>query len=404
MSNYSTNFIPNKSIPFQRKKGTSLSPARVKDIILDETHPEYLKYGGGQALGAIKYELIDRTSSEEDTQELPIAYPLNNVVRVYPLINEIVLLEVATNAISSVAEKKSNPDLRLSLKNDNENESRFKLNAKKVYYTTVVGIWNNPNNNAIPEFDEKLNLGKGVEEKSVNPRKPQPGDILIEGRLGQSIRFTGYDPKRELSKNQDGNGKPLTIITNGQEETPNGFQFLSENPNKDKSSIYLTSDHQIAIKQARDKYEAVNEPPIRSDQYKGAQIIVSSGRLLFNAREEDINLVSSKLTTISSKEIGLDADDYIGLDAKKIYLGRRARELEIQPVIMGESLEVFLYQLCNNLKKLARTLESAVTPDRQPLLGVNIAGKILRADTDSLMSQINPGGQSQLKSRKVFTE
>lgn len=412
MSRYSTDFIPNKSVPFQRSSGTSLVPARVKDIILDRTHPEYSRLGEGEAIGAVKYELIGRTTISDDTSELPTAYPINNTVRVYPLINEIVLLEVATSIAEISEEGDSERDPVQSVLSDNfgnlgankEPNLTLKANAKKIYYTTIVGLYNAPNHNAFISSDEKKFFGEGVEEKSINPRKPFPGDVIIEGRLGQSIRMTGYDTKREISKNSDGNGEPLTVITNGQASTDNGFDSLVEDPNIDKSSIYLASNNQIAIKQARDRYEAVNEPPLRADQYKGAQVIISSGRLYFNAREEDINMTSKNLMTVSANEIGLDAEEYIGLDAKKIYLGRRARELEAQPVIMGESLEVFLNQLLKDLQSMARLMSKAETYEKEPIPTVRIAGRVLKAKMDSLLSQINPGGKSQLKSRKVFTE
>ena len=42
---------------------TGLTPVRVIDIILDENHPEYVKYGNSNSIGAIKFTYIDRKIS-----------------------------------------------------------------------------------------------------------------------------------------------------------------------------------------------------------------------------------------------------------------------------------------------------------------------------------------------------
>ena len=67
-------------------------PARVVDIILDDTHPEWTDQGEMEALGAIKFRLIGEDQSEEDPLELDTAFPLSTNFKIYPLLNEIVML------------------------------------------------------------------------------------------------------------------------------------------------------------------------------------------------------------------------------------------------------------------------------------------------------------------------
>ena len=67
----------------------------VLDVILDESHPEYDKYGRNKCIGGIKYAPVDRRVSTSDTTTLPIAYPLNASIRTLPLVNEIVLISYA---------------------------------------------------------------------------------------------------------------------------------------------------------------------------------------------------------------------------------------------------------------------------------------------------------------------
>ena len=359
--------------------------ARVKDIILDTSHEEAEKYGGENAIGVIKYEVVGRNYNYDDTEQLPAAFPLNNTVRVFPLLNEIVLIQSAP--AKEVKEESS------------------KRIAEKQYYTQIVGLWNAPNHNASPsKDDDTLDLGENVEElKDINPMQPFPGDILVEGRQGQSIRMSGYKSDKGILTDDSNNGLPLTIFSNGQEDVGDGLQHIIENVNEDYSSIYMTSDHRVPLEQVRDKYEALVNAPIRSDQYKGTQVVVNAGRLFFNAKEEDINMSTENIFSVTAKEAGIDAETSVGLDAEKIYLGGRAKK-ELQPVILGDSLEGWLNQLLEELKRVAKAMQKAKTVDMKPIPKLNVEGFVLESVTDSLMSQINPGGKSILKSRKVFTE
>jgi len=182
--------------------------ARVKDIILDTSHEEAEKYGGENAIGVIKYEVVGRNYNYDDTKQLPAAFPLNNTVRVFPLLNEIVLIQSAPT------------------KEIKEEES--KRIAQKQYYTQIVGLWNAPNHNASPsKDDDNLDLGENVEElKDINPMQPFPGDILVEGRQGQSIRMSGYKSDKGILTDDSNNGLPLTIFSNGQEDVGDGLQHI----------------------------------------------------------------------------------------------------------------------------------------------------------------------------------
>ena len=78
--------------------------------------------------------------------------------------------------------------------------------------------------------------------------------------------------------------------------------------------------------------------------------------------------------------------------------------LESQPVILGNSLEVYLQLLINALKGMTDTLITAKTVDLKPLPSVNLKAQITSKLLQTLLDEINPGGESSLKSKKVFTE
>lgn len=383
MNKFSSNLIVSDSN--STSTGTYGKPVfgRVKDIILDEAHPEFQKYN---TTGVIKFETIGRylDTKKAGTAELPEAYPLSSNIRHYPLINEIVILTVGADNTAPVKDSRNS--------------------ATTIYYQNIISIWNNPNHNGLPsDYEKDLFLGTDIEEiQKIKELQPYPGDIIIEGRQGQSIRLSGYKSDLNALTDSENNGDPFMIISNGHQGKEN--KPTLEDINKDKSSIYLTSNHTVPLEQIRDKHDSLNTNPVLSNSYKGSQIIVNSGRLIFNAKEEDINFTSNNTFSISSKNVGIDAVESIGLDADKIHLGKQARILESEPVILGDSLETWLFTLTNMLSSLADSCARATTPTGGPVLSLIEVAPQLKAIINSLNQGINPGGNSRLKSKKVYTE
>lgn len=384
--NFSNNFIE------QEKTSTGINtsefiPARVVDIILDESHPEWNKFGGPSALGAVKYKVLGLsidTETLEDVKALPIAFPQHSSIKNLPLKNEIILIQSSTDNLQA------------------SSRETFKIS----YYTTILSIWNHPHHNALPEKGvTEVDLGKDIPElTTVNPKQPFPGDLLIESRLGTSLRFSGYKHSSNIFTDDDNNGSPFLIFTNGQATQDNSFTPIVEDINKDLTSLYVLSNHTAPLVQVRSKADTHKIKPVKADTYKGNQVIVNSGRLFFNAKEESILFSSKEAFSATSKTINLDGEDYIGLDAKKIYLGKNALTFESQPIILGDSLEVFMHTLLTELSALADVLSKAKTIDQKPLPSVNLRGVITKAVIEGLKKQINPGGGSTLKSKKVFSD
>lgn len=359
---------------------TALTLVRVKDIILDESHPEYETFGKSESIGVIKYAPIDRNVDSGDTVELPPAYPLYHSTKTCPLVNEVVFI------LSGIrAEKKD---------------------TQVTYYLSPVSIFNETNFNAsfdtldnsnrIPKYDFPVNEKK-------RPLHPFHGDTILQGRNGQSIRLAGAKSPSNPFSNDTNNGKPLTIISNGHVDELTSNLYI-EDINKDDSSIYLTSDHIIPLEQERTKYLGLGTKPISTQNYKGKQVLVNSGRLVFNAYEDDILLTSKNNISLSSKYTSIDAVDAIGVDAKKIYLGEKALRFELQPVLLGNQVEIFFDILLGALQSLASAMKGAKTIDQKPIPRLNVNGYTLEASIKGLQNQINPNGESLLKSKKVFTE
>jgi len=358
----------------------TLTLVRVKDIILDESHPEYHKYGKQESIGVIKYVPLDRFTDTSTTSNLNVAFPLNQSTKTLPLFNEIVYIVEGIRADSK--------------------------DAKTTYYFSPVSIFNDVNHNASYDILDNSNLTPGYEfplNENKRPLYPFHGDTIIQGRHGQSIRLTGAKSFSNPYVNDSNTGQPLTIISNGHTEVGLNELYI-EDINQDDSSIYLTSDHLIPIEQTRVKFLGVEKRPILGKNYKGKQIILNSGRLVFNAYSNDIILTSENNTSISSKFVSIDGVETVGLDAKKIYLGERALRFELQPVLLGNQTELFLDVLLGALGSLADALKGARTVDQKSIPRLNLLGYSFEATIKGLQNQINPNGESLLKSKKVFTE
>ena len=122
----------------------------------------------------------------------------------------------------------------------------------EYYYYPPINVWNNSSGNPLPSEPDiqltngELPLGEYTTEDKIMSTKnmlPFEGDMIIEGRFGNSIRFGSSTPrgKNNWSEN-DSEGDPITIISNGQ--IPQGSAAI-ENINGDASSIYLTSNQNI---------------------------------------------------------------------------------------------------------------------------------------------------------------
>lgn len=370
--------------------GVTVTYGRVVDVILDENHPEYKNRGGGISINGVFYKPLSSNASEKSLTQLPFAYQQGAQIKVVPLIGEIIRVSP------------------LPIPSDND------FNGKtRKYYTNILNIWNNANNNFYPDIDNNSDIdftqqNKFIELGNINPIASSPGDVQIEGRQGQSLRFSGGKSLSNPWTDDNNIGKPLIILSNGQKETKEGFSLIGEDINEDSSSIYLVSDHQVPLIQASEKRDAWNVPPVKADQFKGNQVIINGGRLYFNAKENDIQLSSiSSIGLNTEGTVNIDSKDYICLDSPQIFLGAQARTSprnRKEPLILGNQLEAFLEILLNMLEGIADDMATAVTGDNTPIPNINRRGKQLKPSIDSLRRRINPNGGSTLKSKKVYTE
>jgi len=130
--------------------------------------------------------------------------------------------------------------------------------------------------------------------------------------------------------------------------------------------------------------------------YTGDQIIVTSGRVLFNAKDDSVFLFAKKSIGFSSAgTINFDSDDSCIINSPKIYLGLNATE----PLVKGNRLQSYLQDLNASLSQVGLALSKvAGVPAGSPMITVNTAGTDLYKTVQDLATRT-----PQLLSKTNFT-
>jgi len=218
-------------------------------------------YKDPTSLGVITFQILN--SNQNSTLEggsNVTARPIDSALKHIPLESELVWIVPG-------------PGLGM-------NESR---GQRDYFYTAPYNLWNASHHNAFPDLgdygeytsdiersyqdsnqtNQAVNtsatgsltfpLGPNFPEKSnIRSLRQFTGDVTVEGRWGNSIRFgsttavNGYENYWSATGSV---GSPITIIRNGQGRQENDLPWFPtvENINRDPSSIYLTAGQQIII-------------------------------------------------------------------------------------------------------------------------------------------------------------
>jgi hypothetical protein len=343
--------------------------ARVIDIVLDENHPKYKNVGGWNGIGAIFFELANKSGTGGARS---FALPYDSQQKTYPLVNEIVLLF-------------SLPNQQIGANTANQS----------YFYLKPLGIWNHPHHDAYPNLaipkitnqskdyqatengvvkktinePEGINLNSPinpsqntfVEKSDIHPLMPYMGDSLLEGRYGQSIRFgSTAKSQSEISNNWSSagnNGDPIVIFRNGQPTNVDdrGWIPITENISQDLSSIYLTSYQKIPFSIANENFISYTTKPTTPAQYVNPQIILNSDRIVINAKNDSVLISGQNSVGISSNgSVNLESTSEINLASKLVRLGGVKAD---QSVLKGDTTVEYLKILITELQNLSEALK-----------------------------------------------
>ena len=351
----------NNSGNFPNNTSTSITAVRVKFILLNgNDYPiTWEKYGKYSGMGGILFEEINNPGND-NLESLTFAKPLHTNIKSLPIVNEIVYI--------------------ISL--PGPNAQRNPSSGEELYYFQTVNIWNSVHHNALPNSiandpsnaqkyssteagveiqsdvqGNKIQLGLTFKERN-NIRNLQPfeGDILLEGRWGNTMRLgstVSNSTPSNMWSNSGVNGEPIIILKNGQTNSEaDPWIPQVENINSDMSSIYLTSNQQIPIEGASVDYNSYTSPPENPNIFTGEQVLINSGRLYFNAKKDSILLSANTSINLNTQDtVNIDSKNSFIVDTREIYLGSKNAT---EPVILGN-------KFLDDFKKLLTEIVSLTT-------------------------------------------
>jgi hypothetical protein len=146
------------------------------------------------------------------------------------------------------------------------------------------------------------------------------------------------------------------------------------------SSIYLTSTQQISrftlASNIVDSYNKLpsTDIPTGVGSYSDKQIILNSGRLVFNANKDSIILSSEKSIHLSSDTtINMDGGTQIILASPLVRLGiiNGTEGINIQPPVLGDNLNLLLKELSTFMDTLNIAFKNAADSFGAPIASLN---------------------------------
>lgn len=384
------------------KINDQVKTGRVISVVLDDSHPRYTELGGPKAIGAVEFTDVKNAPADYSTtskqQSYNVAFPLYSTGKTYPLINEIVALSAQPS--KQIQERSGNTT---------------------YYYSGTVNLWNHPHHNAIPysagnssplssKSNQEVELGLSNKRSSgsgniklgnyfqertdINPLKPFEGDFLLEGRFGNTLRLGSTGGNNPWSDDGD-QGNPITILRNGQGQTPsNSWELITEDINTDSSSIYLTSNQKIPFNPASiNDYYSYEEKPQAGDKYTENQIILNSGRLFLNSNSDHILLSSAKTINLNAVDgIHFDTTADTIIQSGRVLLGSKSAD---EPLLLGDATVSQLQEMLNILKELLVAASTAA----------NAGGPLptLNSKAIELLTRANLINLELTKSKRNFT-
>ena len=291
--------------------------------------------------------------------------PSSNSIKRIPLVGEFVLIYKTFNEQST------------------KNKRR-----ESWYYIGTVDLQGSINENMLPGIsgdktqDEIDNTkpGRTFSRKVVAPLQPYEGDLIIEGRFGNSIRFGSTINIATTDKSITDNntlvptyyyleptwksptgqtyGDPIIVLSNGRKDLPNK-QFIIENLDLDASSLYLTTNQTIPL--------TLSKPISRFNNFQGSQFIGVADKITLSAKTDIIVLDSKKAIVLNTpEEVRIGSDDaderLVHGEVLKDILDKIISHLLYTQIKCGDLTGTFLND--TNLRAAQKKLYSELTSNK----------------------------------------
>lgn len=328
-----------------------LEPAIV--ISVDITNKDATQIGSAKVRPLYSYASVPEA-------QLPIAVPLDSNVKSYPLRGEVVIVVEYNNRLYYTQRLNFFNHINQNITSNLYISPQSTQGGKSEFVQVSAGNPNKTSDTAPTEAPGKY----FAVNKKIQSLLPLEGDIIYEGRFGNSIRFggtvmTGTSGVDSRFKGTwaigDTVGAPIIIIRNGQKVGGDEKVPYVEDINKDASSIYITNGQIIPLKTAttNQKTWEGTAPSL----FDGNQVLISSDRVVLNAKHGEILLFSAApIGLATSKGLNIDTGADTIINSPNIFLGYKAA----QPIILGNKTADWLKSLLTEMKNLITAINNVV--------------------------------------------
>lgn len=343
----------------------SFYEALVIEVILDQFHPLYS--ADGYNVGMIKIRLFTQDHSR-DNKLLSWAHPLDSTIQEMPLIGEYVMVnKVLGNYFYS---------RKIYIAHRLQENSMTNLNKILNNRPNLLGGTLNVLKEAVGL--DKHRFGNYFKPDSrVRPLKHFEGDVIIQGRMGHSIRFGS-------SQIEPGNKgmAPNIILRTGQAKDQETkactsdkiFGLVLENPNEDHSSIWMASDQNIPYEDitidAGSHFRSLVKQP---NSYDGASILLNSDRLILSSKKTHILMYSNEEIYLNSyKNTSIDTDSNIVMTANEnimMHTGKTIEGLADVDFRMVTGKDIFMLSMEKTSLLASKIFIGSTDNDEEPAVG-----------------------------------
>lgn len=358
--------------------------AQVEEIVTNESSDLSATTSRTANTGRAKIRFVN-TGKGDESKELPWADPLLPHQTSYPLVGEYVLVFKMLGTYWYVGP--------INTKRKITENAHPLVGLIPRPANTVVRNQRAIASGVLTQASVNINkVGKNFKELNVNPLKSFEGDIIYQGRYGNSIRLGSS----QMISSADGEQYPNIILRVGQgpatsrtTEDGGASALTNESINTDNSSIWMVSKQILGLIPATYGTNIHMRSTFEKPIFDGASILLNSDKVILNSKATSIymfakkgihmnalidgitadtagpiilrtpnilGLFAEKTSTIESKEdiiistkrdINVSGDRNVTLYGNEIFLGGRSSKAS--PIAMAKPLKLFMYELLRTI-------------------------------------------------------
>lgn len=255
----------------------------------------------------------------------------------------------------------------------------------------------------VKELGAPITTIEKTEERITFSSGETTGGVNLRGKLANIISLIELNPEVTVSiiggESQVPNPSNQPVGSLAQSRINSVIAILPENSNITFTNVKIGTTTFISGTDTPDNLKYVKEQfvrvivsqkivkrsenikstlPILPKEYTGEQIILNSGRLLFNSTQDHILLSSAKSINLNTVEsVNIDAATRTVIQTPELYLGGVDTA---QPVVLGDDLVGLLTDMLNDLDTLTKSLQNQIgVPMGSPLGPTNLIAQSINS-------------------------